>query len=68
MKHGVGIFFFPPGSWQFETFLNEKAVSAFNLARTDGEFIGQGLVIIELSWTIFNIPQNGSDGSISVGS
>ena len=55
VEHGLGVVGLPPCTGEFETLLNDVAMSAFDLARTDGQARIKGGLIVELAGTIGEI-------------
>ena len=49
----------PPCTGEFESFLDDVSMSAFDLAGADGEFFGDGVRIVELSGTVLDVEVSG---------
>ncbi len=61
-KHVFGMFDAPPGAGPLEALLGDVAMSAFDLARADGQFFGQGLAIVQLAGAGAEVAMAGSHG------
>ena len=49
----------PPCTGEFESFLDDVSMSAFDLAGADGEFFGDGVRIVELSGAVLDVEVTG---------
>ena len=64
VKHGMGIGFFPPGTGDLESFLDDVPMAALNLPRADGQVLRLGAGIIQTVAPLHEITVSGADRSL----
>ena len=63
--HGLGVVRPPPGAGALEALLNHVAVSAFDLARADGQALREGALVVQMSESVAQIAMASTPGGAS---